>query len=128
MTENPEESAGNYELPPGALTVNLSNKESIQALLSKVGPEGLFTLASMLSKVAQDDINGAMEDADMERHGLVKRNVLVRRITTHSYPLLVTGVDEEHCKDLAERLAHDPEFLDHADVDVVYESEIIEEA
>ena len=53
-------------LPKEDITFNPSDKESIDNLLSKYGPEGLWCIAKELEKAAMEDVDGALADADRE--------------------------------------------------------------
>lgn len=57
MCINPE-CASISRLPREIIAFNPSNANDIEMLLHKFGPEGVFEIAQILLKAANDDING----------------------------------------------------------------------
>ncbi len=53
-------------LPDEIISFNPSDKGSIDKLLSKYGPEGVWEISDVLRKICMEDMTGAMEDAEME--------------------------------------------------------------
>lgn len=45
-------------------SIDPSSEDSQQALLSRLGPEGCFELATLLKEIAEEDINSFREDRE----------------------------------------------------------------
>jgi len=58
-------------LPDELISFNPSDKNSVDELLSKYGPEGLWEISTLLRNICLDDISGAIDDVEKE---LLKNN------------------------------------------------------
>jgi len=56
-----EHAAVKSHLPDEVIFFNPSNSKSVDALLSKYGPEGVFEIAEVLKKYAMEDVDAAMD-------------------------------------------------------------------
>jgi len=55
--------SSNQPLVRGTVSFDPNDPKSVDALLSKLGPEGLYEIANVLRKAAEEDVDSACQDA-----------------------------------------------------------------